>query len=1154
MMLKLRPIRILCLCLWVGFSPVSGFAQVFAYTSQKTKSTENTAPQLEKLRDVLLRLKEQCKVDILFEDKLLSEVFVPVNSVKKNATFEQNLDLLLHSTGLRYKRVKKGTYVLISSRIKRQREELVIDPESVLKVEPAAPLQETVATKNTLVEEQEQFPAEIILKGKVTDKSTGEALPGVSILIKGTQKGTITNEKGAYSLIVPDEGGSLIFSFVGYLSKEVVINGQMVLNLALEVDTKGLEELVVIGYGKTTQTKNVAAVSTLKGEKLTNLPIATIGDGLAGRVPGLIVTSSGGGPGKAPVISIRGGSTPVFVIDDIISTEFDFRTLNANDIESISFLKDAAATGIYGLVAGGGVILVTTKRGAEGKMSARYDISYDLSQPTIMGDKMTGYEIALWRNEEARNAGQALPYTEEIIQKYKDQSDPLNFSSTDWQKLALKKFAPQMRQNLSLSAGNKQLQFYGSVGYFDQGTLMKFNTNSLKRYNYRMNITGNFDKIGLKTTLGIYGVSEELVIPSSQYGSGYYFIWGHIQNSGPMTPAFADLEQTKYAAGPDHPLVEMDPRSGYNRTQNRNLNGLLNIAWSVPSVKGLTVKVNGNFRQDQTWNKNWSATAPQYSAGSSVPLSQNTPNLSASAGSGYSYTVQALGGYDRTFFEKHTISALGGYEENYGYTENISASRTSYLFNIDQLFAGPNVGMQNSGTASESSRAAYLGRLKYDYDGKYLIEGSFRYDGNGNLFPKGKRWGFFPSGSVAWVISRESFMEVLDTKNVLNHFKFRFSVGTIGQNSNAGNFSYIPGYTLNAQEYVVNDVLLPGFGNPGFASPDITWFSQQSYNTGFDFGLLGNKLSGTFDYFYNRTTNYLASPSGVSYTDPLGTSLPTVNSNGAFRRAGFEFSLNYANRIGKLEYSLGANFVKFDQLWEVNPSEDSATLKNPYTRTTQELGYFGSGYHSYGYYQNTAEIMNNPTIQTSSGLLAPGDLWYEDTNGDGKIDNADLRRIGANAFPRINYGFTLDLKYQGWRLNMLWQGSGKRSVYLGDIIQTAQVYSFQQDYWTENRRNAQFPRLVGVGSNNSNNVATSDYWLIDSKYIRLKALQIGYDFKKTYLKNVNFISDFRLTLSGSNLLTFSPLNKYYMDPENGSANNYDYPSQRVYSLSLNVGF
>ncbi|MBN8857525.1 MAG: TonB-dependent receptor [Sphingobacteriales bacterium] len=1106
LIMKLTAILLLSACLQVS---AIGFSQQITLKVKK-----------KSLEQVCLEIGKQSGYQFFFNERLLKDA-KKISVELENSTIEQALYACFKDQPFNYAIIKKT--IVITKK-------------------------ENVSTD--VIMEYPQPPTEI--SGKIMDEN-GNVLAGATIKVKGRNETAIADENGRF-VIAADKGDRLVFSFVGFEMQEVLIGERNNINIVMKIARQNLDETVIIGYGKTSVRKNTAAVSTLRGESLSNLPLPTLGDGLAGRVPGLIVTSSGGGPGKVPTISIRGGETPVYVIDDIILSEFDFRTLNINDIENISFLKDAGAAGIYGLVAGGGVVLVTTKRGSAGKMSARYDFSYDLSQPTILSKKITSYEVALAINQRAANAGELLPFSEEVLQKYRDQTDPLNYPNTDWQGLTLKKFAPQKRHNLSISAGNKQLQFYGSIGYFDQGTLFTFNTNWLKRYNYRMNITGSFEKIGLKTTLGIYGVSEELRIPSSQYGSGYYFIWGHIQNRSPMESAFADEAQTRYAAGADNPLVEMDPRSGYNRTENRNLNGLLNITWSVPKIEGLEVRVNGNFRQDQSWNKSWSATAPQYSVGSDVPLAQNTPNLSAGAGSGYSYTLQALLGYDRTFLKKHTISVLGGYEENYGYSENLSASRTSYLFNIDQLFAGPNAGIQNNGSASENARAAYLGRLKYDYLSKYFLEGSFRYDGNGNLFPKDKRWGFFPSASLAWIISKEEFFDLFNQENILNYLKLRTSYGTVGQNSNAGNFDYIPGYSINTQAYVIDGQLVPGFGNPGFASPDITWFSQESFNIGADFASLNSRLSGTFDYFYNRTINYLASPSGVSYTDPLGTNLPTVNSNGAFRRAGYEFSLRYNNRIGNLEYNAGVNFVKFDQLWEVNPNEDSATLKNPSTRTTHQTGYYGAGLHTYGYYQSAQDILLNPTLSNASGLLRPGDLWYEDTNGDGKIDEADYRRIGSNTFPRINYGFTLDLKYRSWMLNMLWQGSGSRSVYLGDRIQISQIYPFQLDYWTPANQGAQFPRPVSVASNGSNNVATSDFWIVDGRYLRLKALQIGYDFKKSLLKNARFISDLRLILSGTNLLTFSPLNKYYMDAETGSTNNYDYPTQRVYSASINVGF
>lgn len=992
------------------------------------------------------------------------------------------------------------------------------------------------------------------VKGTVTDEK-GEKLPGVSITIKGTTRGTTTNANGDYEISVADGKGILVFSYIGYKPQEVLIDNRTTIKVALVTDTKALEEVIVVGYGTIKKEKNITSVSTLEAEKITNLGASSVGETLGGRIPGIIVTNSGGGPGKKPSISLRGGGTPVYVIDDIISTEFQFQTLGVNDIENISFLKDGPATAIYGVAAGNGLVLVTTKRGNNKKLSINYNFGQDLSQPTYLPRKISSYELVSLVNQVDVKEGNQGRYAESDVQKYRDQTDPLNFPNNDWQKLVLKEFAPQQHHNLSLNGGNEQIKYYASLGYLNQGTLYQFNTNWLKRYNYRLSLTGDFAKIGLKTSMTIYGVDETRRDNASGYGSGYFAVWSHIQNAPPTDKAYADLERTKYANKGDHPIVEIDPRSGYVRNQDRNLNALLNLDWKVPGVEGLSFRANGNLSQVQAFGKSWNITAPQYAIGSSTPASSNQPNLSVSTTTGYNYVLQGFGNYERKF-GSHNVSAMFGYEEAYGYNENFSTGRNSYVFGIDQIFAGPQSTAINNGSSFENVRNGWLGRVRYDFKEKYLFEGSFRYDGS-DLFPAGKRKGFFPGAALGWLISHENFMGSLMEKNIINLLKARISYGSVGQNSGVSSFAYVPGYSTGSG-YVVGGVLQPSLNAPSIPSPDISWYDQQSFNTGFDFATLGNKLSGSLDYFYLRTTGYLASPSGVGYTDPLGTALPTRKSNGAFRRAGFDFTVKYNNNIGKLKYTLGSNFVKFDQLWEVNPNEDSTTLKNPNTTSYHQIGFLQTAYLSAGLYQNSTDIMNSPRRMAS--IVAPGDIIYRDVNGDGKIDGDDFRRVGKSAFPRVTYGFTADLTYGGWFMNMLWQGSGKRSIYLGDVIQsnysTNIRYEFQtKNHWEPGAGNSQFPRLIsGAAVNGGHNAVTSDFWVINTGYLRLKALQVGYNFKNYLSKDLKFISDLRVTLSATNLLTFSKIKQYGLDPETGSNNNYDYPSQRVYALSVNLGF
>jgi len=1021
-----------------------------------------------------------------------------------------------------------------------------------------------IKKREASAEQNADAPVPVKVSGTVTDQE-GNPLAGVSITIKGQITGVTSDVNGNFSIEVP-ENATLEISYVAFQSQTIKISDGGPLNISLRKLANDLGEVVVVGYGKTTRGKNITSVTTMNAEKIANLGATSVGEALGGRVPGLIVTTSGGGVGKRPSISIRGGGTPVFVIDDIISSEFQFQTLNINDIENISFLKDGPATAIYGVAAGNGIVLVTTKKGAKNKLNVNYNFGHDLAKPAYLPKKISSYEYVSIVNKIDELEGNTGRVPAADVQKYKDQSDPLNFPNTDWQKLMLKDFAPQSHHNLSVSGGNKQMQYYASLGYLDQGTLYRHNTNWLKRYNYRMSVTGDFEKIGLKATLALYGLSEIRRDNLSSYsGNGlnaYFFIWSHIQNQGPTSKAFADLEHTKYANTGDHPLVETDPRSGYTKNEDRDLNGNLTLQWSVPKVKGLSLRGNGNLRQMQSFGKAWNTTAPQYAIGSSTPAQSGTPSLSLSSGTGYQYVLQGFADYTSTF-GNHAVSGLLGYEEAYGYNENFNAARNAYVFNIDQLFAGPQATATNGGSSREEVRNAWLGRVRYDFKNKYYFEGSFRYDGN-DLFPEDNRKGFFPAGAVGWIVSQEGFMKRLNNRDIINYLRARISYGSVGQvqrntdgSPTIGYFSYIPGYGLGGG-YVVGGVFQQSLNAPGIPSPDLGWFDQQSFNTGFDFASLNNKLSGSLDYFYIRTTGYLASPSSQGYADPLGTALPTRRSGGAFRRAGFDFGLKYTSSIGKLQYAIGTNFTKFNELWEVNPFEDSATLKNPYKTSYHQTGFFQTAYLASGLYQNSQEIINNPRLNTS--VLAPGDIRYEDVNGDGKLDSEDLRRVGKATFPRVNYGFTADLNYGGLFLNMLWQGSGKRSIALGNVFRSAYstgiLYEFQtKDHWEPGLGNTQYPRLIsGSAVNGGNNDVNSDFWIINAGYLRLKALQLGYNFKNLLAKNIKFVSDLRVTLSGTNLLTFSKIKDYGLDPETGSNNNYDYPTQKVYSLSVNVGF
>jgi TonB-linked SusC/RagA family outer membrane protein len=686
---------------------------------------------------------------------------------------------------------------------------------------------------------------------------------------------------------------------------------------------------------------------------------------------------------------------------------------------------------------------------------------------------------------------------------------------------------------------------------YDQKSIYKENSNWLKRYNVTMNETSEVKDIGLTLDFGLNAYITEIRAP---YSGSWDF-----GSLSPMELAYNQFGQP--FARTDNPIANLSEESGYNKSSYKMITGLFNASWNVYGVEGLKIRAGGNYRIGVQNNKSWSKQAPIYDfegvLGPTRSVSLTYTNYDYKE-----HTLQFFGDYKRSFLdETHNVSATFGFESNYSFNQAIQALRKEYVFMIDQLSAGPSGTMENSGSEGEAGRAGFVGQFDYNYKEKYYINGSLRHDGS-DLFPEGKRWGTFFAGTVAYAVSEEAFFQPLKDRNILNFLKFRTGYGQIGLDSGVGRFSYLTSYGLTERGYVVNGKIVPTFSEGGLVSDAITWYSRNTFNLAFDFSTLNERLGGTVEYFYMQTKGYLASPSGVYYTDPLGQSLPQVKSDGEHRRAGYEFNLSWKDKAGDLEYEVGGNFTYFDQLIAVAYNESETDQKNPYRRQVQQTGFWGLGLHNLGYYQDSDDVINSPRRDASTNLVA-GDVKYEDTNGDGFINDSDQRRIGKNSFPRGNYGIFASLNYRGFFTNILFQGATSRDLYLdpaftGSSIQlkSSILYRFQDDYWTPDRRDASYPRpLMNPGTDyGMNNYQTSDFWMVNARYLRLKSFQIGYDFGKKLLRNVKWIHQLDVVLSGQNLFTLSPITKFGLDPENGSTGNYAYPMERTYSVSLNVGF
>ena len=1000
-----------------------------------------------------------------------------------------------------------------------------------------------------------------VIKGTVID-NTGFPVIGAAVVVKGTTTGVVTDFDGNFE-VNAKPGDVLEISYVGYKKVTIKATAQP-MNILMEEDTETLDEVVVVGYGSTTKRDLIASVSTVKAEQISNMPVANIAQGLAGRSPGLIVQASGGGPNKTPNISIRGGGAPLYVIDGVIRSSEDFANLSPDDIENMSILKDASATAVYGARATNGIVQITTKKGKEGKVNIEYDFNQSFAQPSIWDEKLDTWDRAYWSNVAFKNDGKSLPFTDEAIQAMRDGSDPEFMNNTNWRKLVLNDWAPMQKHTVRLTGGSETSRYYISLGHIDQNSLYKSDNYWMKRTNFRVQNTTILKDLGITVNTTIDGYRQKDTHPKTSSASSYDVVFSHINDISPLKPGLNKYGLPYDLA--DNPVSETARDAGYHTTTNNVINGKGEIILDLEKygVKGLKLRGSSNYRYASRDTKSWQKDAAEYAWDSTVPTYNGKPQLSYSTYHAYSFTNQAFADYANQF-GKHSVSALFGFEQYFESYKDYSLGRRNYPFDIDQLSIGDVETSTNSGGEGESGRAAWIGQLKYNYDNKYYVEGSFRRDGSVK-FAKDKRWGTFFSGSLGWVVTAEEFMQPLVENNILNTLKVRASYGETGQDSGVGDFAYLTSYNYSATAFVVGGSYVPGFTEGAMPSPDATWYTTKQLDFGFDFASLNSRLYGSFDYFYYSTKGYLQNPTGVTYLNTaLGISLPKIKSDSEHRRAGIEMQLGWRDNIGDFKYDVAANFTYFDQLMALDRSEGESSYMNPYKRLQQQKGYAGIMYKNLGFYQSSEEVFNSVGFKNAynTGNVLPGDLKYADMNGDGKIDGDDQRRLGKSSAPRGQYGININMSYKGFYFSTLIQGSTRYDLGLsGELgLQSGQqgtlmlAYDHQTDHWRPDNRNAQYPRLMSASADNqNNNYQGGDFWLIDCSYIRMKDFQFGYDFKYKLLKNVKWLSRCKAGISGQNIFTISESAKYGLDPENSSTNNYGYPVERTLAFTLNLGF
>lgn len=992
------------------------------------------------------------------------------------------------------------------------------------------------------------------VSGRVLDEN-GEPLIGVSVVLKGTSNGTVTNMDGDYTLSGDITNKSVLeVTYIGMKKQEITVGSRTRINITMASDNEMLDEVVVVGYGTQRKGNLTGAVSAVKSEKLTVAPVGNVTNALAGQLPGLIVKQTSGIPGSdGSTLRIRGFDAPLVIVDGI---EGDFSNIDASQIESISILKDGSAS-IYGARAGNGVILVTTKRGVDSKPIISLNASYTLQGQTNVIKPGSSGQRAEWLREEHINKGlpmSQVPYTEEQIQKYYDGTDP-NYLNSDWYDAVIRNWAPQQNHNLSIRGGSDKIKYYGYLGYNDQETIVKTGGGSYKRYNVQSNIDAKVtDRISF--TLDMLLTNEKQFFPTIGSGFGHSNFWSIIYESDPRYPIYLpDRNKLSYGglSYGNALFASNTDLGGYSDRDKNRIRATGGLTYEFKYVKGLKAKMSISY---DTYNNNYKYFNKQekfysYNKDSDTYTyersSQDPTGVTEVFGRGYSLTQQYSLQYERVFNEKHRVSALALFESIDYNDKSIETGRTGFMSTVlDQLFAGNGTTSFNSGWESEMGRASWLGRINYSYMDKYLVETILRADASAK-FPKNSRWGYFPSVSLGWVISQENFMKSF--KGVDN-IKLRASYGESG-NDNVGSFKYLAGYAFDGS-YKVGDEIKQGLYAVGLANPILTWETMKIYNGGVDFSFFNRKLYGTMDAFY-RVRDGIPGSRAVSLPSSFGAELPLENLNSVDTR-GWELNLGTSGHIGKFIYDISGNLSWARSKWKeydepVYTDPDQERIYKREGRWT-DVRY---GYVSDGLFTSQAEIEAlDYTYKELNGnsSLRPGDIKYVDLNGDKVLDWRDQKEIGKGTLPTWTYGFNMNFKYHDFDLSALFQGAFGYTTYI-DLTKAPSTLKFD-NRWTEKENDPH--SLVARPGGASTNGYYSDFNNHNTAYLRLKNLSIGYNLPKALISKAG-IQQLRIYMAGTNLFTLSTLHKYGVDPEvpEGSPAYY-YPQQRTISIGLNLSF
>ena len=1022
------------------------------------------------------------------------------------------------------------------------------------------------------------------VSGKVTD-SSGAALPGVSVVVKGTTTGVITDMDGKYVLSRVSENATLLFSFVGMKSKEILIEGKNLINVTLVEDAIGIEEVVAVGYGTQKKVNLTGAVSQVDSKVLESRPITNLGQGLQGMVANLNISPVSGAPGRGVSFNIRGttsinGGDPLVLVDGV---QMNPNLINPQDIKSISVLKDAASASIYGARAAYGVILISTKNGMRSqKPIISFSSNYSINKPTVVPEYMNSKEYSSWMNQGYLNTNGRAYFDQETMQHidayYNDPQNnlPVFHYSTDlpniyrycgntnWTKELLKESYPMQQYNASINGGSEKVSYYTSFGYFNQKGISKPGNENYDRYNFMQNL--NYDvnswlNLSVKASVNSY---KNKMNPNNK-GGGYSSDNIYIsQDSRPLMPVYHPDGHFS-GMGSFTNMVAFIEQGGFQEDKVTDV--WLTGAIKLTPMKSLTINIDYTHNSYNDVFLNYMKEYYDYDANGKpyAVFPHTSPNAVTRTNTNNNYSsFNAYAEYDKNLNNVHHIKVLVGLNQELGLYNWFQAQRQKLISNeipFMNLASGDKYAYDS---ATEYGIRGVFTRVNYILNEKYLFEFNGRYDGS-SRFPKNDRFAFFPSGSLGWRISNESFFESL--KNTVNDLKIRASYGSLGnQAANTYNqataynqavnpyYPYVATFGTNEVDYLFGNEKLMSVSAPGLVSPTLTWEKVMQYNFGVDFSLINSKLQGSFD-IYRRDTKDMLTKS-KSLPSILGTSEPQANA-ADMKTSGFDFTLSYNNVLENgLKY--GLNLILSDSQSEITKYDNPNGVISDYY-VGKKIGEIW-GFVTKGLFKTDQEASQLDQSQISGHKFLAGDIEFKDLTNDNKItrgsqtitDHGDLTIIG-NSSPRYSYGLKANAEWKGFDFDIFFQGIGKRDMNVGNTYflahygsQWAVPQKINTDYWSESNPDAFFPRPRIGNANEVSQIQTR--FLQNAAYLRLKELTIGYTFPKSITQKAG-IDNLRIYFSGSNLWEYTKMLKIF-DPEVNSTQTY--PFTRSFSLGMNI--